>query len=166
MRPWGALLLIAAGGCSTGITAPMDMSAAADLATPVTGDLAAGCTLAFSGDVNMIIACRPFLCHPTSYEDIDLAGPIDNPTYAHASFDVDGAFALRSYTTADFRSVDIGIMGGGIFYRTEKFYGSATLAVSALQEPPSASDPCGGSFAHGTATATLVELDDGDGGVQ
>jgi hypothetical protein len=160
----GALLLaVVMGGCSTGITAPMDMGAPQDLSAAAS-DMTTGCTLAFTGDVNMTVPCRIFLCHPTggTFDDLDLAGPIDNPTGAHAAFDADGMFALQSYTRAQLRSVDIGINSATKSYRAIDTIGSAAVTISAVT-PPSM-DPCDG-VAHGTATATLDEYVIDDGGM-
>src|SRR3954468_20215609 len=120
MRAWGAAALLALAGCTTGITAPMDLGAGGDLSAAAS-DMATGCTLAFTGDVNMTVPCRIFLCHPTggtdNYDALSLAGPIDNPTGAHAIFDVDGMFALRSYARAELRVLDVGIMTASKWYR-------------------------------------------------
>lgn len=166
MRRWGAIVSIVVAGCTTGITAPMDMATPPPADLSATSDLGTGCTLAFSGDVNVTVACRIFLCHPTDgmVEDLDLAGPIDDPRGPHAIFDVDGAFALRSYTRADLRSIDVGIMVGGKSYVARDANGTAAVTISGVQ-PPSGSDVCSG-VAHGTATATLVELVTEDGGTQ
>src|SRR3954453_18341815 len=111
MRTWGAAALLALAGCTTGITAPMDMGAADDLSAAT--DMTSACTFVFSGDASLTIACRPFLCHPTggteNYDALDLAGPIDNTYFAHAIFNVDGMLALRSYTTPDFSQIDVGL---------------------------------------------------------
>lgn len=168
MKRWGALLLVAVAGCTTGITAPMDMAAPAANDLPAaTSDMTQGCTLAFSGDVPMTVACRIFLCRPpdASGDQLDLAGPFpDNPTNAHAIFGVSGMLAVGSYARADLKIVDVGIMSGGKDYRAQATNGTAAVTISGVQAP-NATDPCSG-VAHGTATATLVELDTIDGGTQ
>src|SRR6476469_6036390 len=164
MQRWGAAALLALAGCTTGITAPMDMGAPEDLSATA-NDMASGCTLAFTGDVNMTVPCRIFLCHPTggdNYDDLDLAGPIDNPTGAHAIFDVDGMFALKSYARAELRTLDVGIMTATKRYRAGDAFGTGALDVYDITRP--SASPCDGS-AHGSATATLDELVDDDGGV-
>lgn len=166
MRLWGAAALLALAGCTTGITAPMDMGAGGDLSATA-NDMASGCTLAFSGDINMTVPCRIFLCHPTggteNYDDLDLAGPIDNPMGAHAIFDVDGMFALKSYTRAELRTLDVGIFTATKTYRAGDAFGTGTLTVTDITRP--SASPCDGS-AHGAATATLDEIVDEDGGTQ
>jgi len=165
MKRLGAATLLALAGCTTGITAPMDMGAGGDLSA-MANDMASGCSLAFTGDVNMTFACRVFLCHPTggdNYDDLALAGPVDNPTSAHAIFDVDGMFALKSYTRAELRTLDVGIIVGGKSYRAGDQFGTGTVTVTDLTRP--SASPCDGS-AHGSATATLDELVDADGGGQ
>ena len=163
MRHWGAALVVAMlGGCTTGITAPMDMSAAADLSAAAT-DMTPGCTLAFSGDVNMTVPCRIFLCHPTdgTFDDLDLAGPVGDTTGAHAIFDVDGMFALQSYSAAQLRTIDVGINSATKSYRAQGGLGTGAVTITAVTRP--SMDPCDGA-AHGTATATLVEFVTDDGG--
>jgi hypothetical protein len=137
--------------------APQDLSAAAS-------DMTTGCTLAFTGDVNMTVPCRIFLCHPTggTFDDLDLAGPIDNPTGAHAIFDVDGMFALQSYSAAQLRTIDVGIINGTKSYRAQGGLGTGAVTITAVTRP--SMDPCDGS-AHGTATATLDEFVIDDGGM-
>jgi hypothetical protein len=168
MKRWGALLLAAVvGGCSTGITAPADLSAAADLSAGA-GDMASSCIFVFGGDVSLTTSCRPFLCHPTgggnNYDSVSLAGPFpDNPYYAHAQFNVDGMIALRAYTSAELLEVDVGVTVNGVDYRAEKIFGSATLTISDVVARPSADPGCDGVM-HGTVMASLVEVVDVDGG--
>jgi hypothetical protein len=165
MKRWGALLLVAVGGgCSTGITAPADMSAAADLSAAA-GDMASGCTMTFGGDASLTASCNTFLCHPTggdNYDDLSLVGlnPSD-PGNANAHFDVDGMFALRSYTSGELRSFNASVVINGIRYEAGNGQGSATLTVTGMTRP--SASPCDGG-AHGTAQASLVEIDTNDGG--
>jgi hypothetical protein len=147
MRLLGFYLLLA--GCSS------PRSSTADLA--MAPDMSQACTIVASGDVTMSIACRNFLCHPPGYEDLDLAGPVDMPE-DHASFDVDGAFALRSYAAADLKRFDLGLRSdAGTTYRAQPTMAGSTvsLTLSNIVEP---GDPCTG-VAHGSAQATLVEID-------
>jgi hypothetical protein len=160
----GAMLLAAlVAGCSTGITAPMDMGAAADLSAGA-NDMTTGCTLVFSGDVSMTVACRPFLCHPTgeNFDDLDLAGPLGDTTGAHAIFDVDAMFALQSYAAGQLRTIDVGIMSATKSYRAQGGLGTASLTITGVTRP--SMDPCDGG-AHGMATATLDEVVIDDGGM-
>ncbi|MGZ3443775.1 MAG: hypothetical protein ACXVDD_29845, partial [Polyangia bacterium] len=100
------------------------------------------------------------------YDSVSLAGPFpDNPSLAHARFNVDGMIALRTYTSAELLEIDVGVTVNGVDYRAESMYGSATLTISDVVARPSADPGCDGVM-HGSATASLVELDDGDGGGQ
>jgi hypothetical protein len=159
------LSLLLAGGCSSGITGPADMSAAADLSASTVGDMSGSCTFVFSGDATLTVACRPFLCHPTggSYESLDLAGPVDNTYLAHAAFNVDGALAIKSYTNAELMQVDVGLTVNGVRYLVNGPFGTASLTITDVTQP--SADPCDGT-AHGSAQASLVEIVDVDAGGQ
>jgi hypothetical protein len=151
VRAIGIFVLLA--GCSSSKSGPADMTTAPDL-SPV-------CTINTSGDVTASIACRNFLCHPPGYEDLDLAGPVDMPWH-HAIFDVDGAFALRSYAAADLKTFDVGVRGDtGKSYSAQPTLAGSTvsLTLSHIVEP---NDPCSG-LANGSAQATLVEYDTSTG---
>ena len=155
------MLLLAVGGCSSGIRALADLGVAADLS--VGSDMAGSCTLRFGGDVSLTLPCRDFLCHPPApdnYDSLDLAGPIDNPSAAHAIFEVGGSFALRSYTGAELKTLDVGVVVNGTRYGSVA--SGTSLTISGMTRP--SAEPCDG-VAHGSAQASLVELDLTDGGV-
>ncbi|MGZ3443776.1 MAG: hypothetical protein ACXVDD_29850 [Polyangia bacterium] len=153
------LALVVGGGCSTGITAPSD--AGADLSAAAS-DLSGGCSLAFGGDVSLTVACDIFLCHQIDIDqdDLDLSGAGTDPSMAHAILDVAGTFAVRSYTRADLRGVDVGVTDNGKHYAAGGANGTASVTITGVSPPTNA---CNG-VAHGAAQASLVEIVADDAG--
>jgi hypothetical protein len=166
MTNWGAVVLVAVCGCSTGITAPMDLSAGSgsDLSAAGASDMSS-CTLTYSGDASATVACRVFLCQPTpgTMEWLDITGPIDNPTQSSSHFIVDGKLAVRSYTAAQLSSFDAAVLLGGKYYSLQPTTPGAAVALTVESVAEPTSDPCTG-IAHGSLQTTLAEQVTDDAG--